>query len=234
MEWTDKQDSTMHFGTDSRSEDKTTAVITQLVEMINQINNHLGSHINFSEAPITKKPTSKKVDIGTKNETDASTLGNKTIVGMAISQTKPEVYKAINPYNNDSRDFTGSSLSKEDIDAVVDEAQREFETEKLAYGLGALASRGAVAGAVNSVTDDDERKGLSPKQKKLDVDGDGKLEGSDFKALSEKKADMSTSDAKALLSTLEEAAKALEKFMNTTRVPSNKVMMPQDRKNELQ
>ena len=45
---------------------------------------------------------------------------------------------------------------------------------------------------------------------------------------------MSTSDAKALLSTLEEAAKALEKFMNTTRVPSNMVMMPQDRKNELQ
>ena len=231
MEWTDKQDSTMHFGTDSRSEDKTTAVITQLVEMINQINNHLGSHINFSEAPITKKPTSKKVDIGTKNETDASTLGNKTIVGMAISQTKPEVYKAINPYNNDSRDFTGSSLSKEDIDAVVEEAQQEFEAEKLAYGLGALAPRMAADSMMN---DEDERKGLSPKQKKLDVDGDGKLEGSDFKALSEKKADMSTSDAKALLSTLEEAAKALEKFMNTTRVPSNKVMMPQDRKNELQ
>ena len=231
MEWTDKQDSTMHFGTDSRSEDKTTAVITQLVEMINQINNHLGSHINFSEAPITKKPTSKKVDIGTKNETDASTLGNKTIVGMAISQTKPEVYKAINPYNNDSRDFTGSSLSKEDIDAVVDEAQEEFETEKLAYGLGMLAPRVAVG---SMMANEDERKGLSPKQKKLDVDGDGKLEGSDFKALSEKKADMSTSDAKALLSTLEEAAKALEKFMNTTRVPSNKVMMPQDRKNELQ
>ena len=231
MEWTDKQDSTMHFGTDSRSEDKTTAVITQLVEMINQINNHLGSHINFSEAPITKKPTSKKVDIGTKNETDASTLGNKTIVGMAISQTKPEVYKAINPYNNDSRDFTGSSLSKEDIDAVVEEAQQEFETEKLAYGLGMLAPRVAVG---SMMADEDERKGLSPKQKKLDVDGDGKLEGSDFKALSEKKADMSTSDAKALLSTLEEAAKALEKFMNTTRVPSNKVMMPQDRKNELQ
>ena len=231
MEWTDKQDSTMHFGTDSRSEDKTTAVITQLVEMINQINNHLGSHINFSEAPITKKPTSKKVDIGTKNETDASTLGNKTIVGMAISQTKPEVYKAINPYNNDSRDFTGSSLSKEDIDAVVDEAQEEFETEKLAYGLGMLAPRVAVG---SMMANEDERKGLSPKQKKLDVDGDGKLESSDFKALSEKKADMSTSDAKALLSTLEEAAKALEKFMNTTRVPSNKVMMPQDRKNELQ
>tara|TARA_R100000353_G_scaffold113438_1_gene81202 strand:- start:3918 stop:4613 length:696 start_codon:yes stop_codon:yes gene_type:complete len=231
MEWTDKQDSTMHFGTDSRSEDKTTAVITQLVEMINQINNHLGSHINFSEAPITKKPTSKKVDVGTKNETDASTLGNKTIVGMAISQTKPEVYKAINPYNNNSRDFTGSSLSKEDIDAVVDEAQQEFEAEKLAYGLGMLAPRVA---AGSMMADEDERKGLSPKQKKLDVDGDGKLEGSDFKALSEKKADMSTSDAKALLSTLEEAAKALEKFMNTTRVPSNKVMMPQDRKNELQ
>ena len=231
MEWTDKQDSTMHFGTDSRSEDKTTAVITQLVEMINQINNHLGSHIDFSEAPITKKPTSKKVDVGTKNETDASTLGNKTIVGMAISQTKPEVYKAINPYNNDSRDFTGSSLSKEDIDAVVEEAQQEFEAEKLAYGLGALAPR-MVAGSM--MNDEDERKGLSPKQKKLDVDGDGKLEGSDFKALSEKKADMSTSDAKSLLSTLEEAAKALEKFMNTTRVPSNKVMMPQDRKNELQ
>tara|TARA_R100000458_G_C8275519_1_gene250613 strand:- start:3241 stop:3852 length:612 start_codon:yes stop_codon:yes gene_type:complete len=203
MDWTDKQDSTMHFGEDSRSEDKTTAVITSLVEMINQINNHLGSHIDFSEAPITKKPTSKKVDIGTKNETDNSTLGNKSIVGMAISQSKPEVYKAINPFDNNSKDFTGSSLSKEDIDAVVEEAQQEFEAEKLAFGLGALAGRTAVGA---SMANDDE----------------------------ERKAEMSTSDAKALLSTLEEAAKALEKFMNTTRVASNKVMMPQDRKNELQ
>ena len=210
MDWTDKQDSTMHFGEDSRSEDKTTAVITQLVEMINQLNNHLGSHIDFSEAPITKKPTSKKVDIGTKNETDASTLGNKTIVGMAISQSKPEVYKAINPLDNNSRDFTGSSLNKEDVDAVVEENMREQQdkldlrgdTEKLAFGLGALAPRMAAGAALA----DDE----------------------------EKKAEMSTSDAKALLSTLEEAAKALEKFMNTTRVASNKVMMPQDRKNELQ
>ena len=203
MDWTDKQDSTMHFGEDSRSEDKTTAVITSLVEMINQINNHLGSHIDFSEAPITKKPTSKKVDIGTKNETDNSTLGNKSIVGMAISQSKPEVYKAINPFDNNSKDFTGSSLSKEDIDAVVEESQQEFEAEKLAFGLGALAGRTAVGA---SMANDDE----------------------------ERKAEMSTSDAKALLSTLEEAAKALEKFMNTTRVASNKVMMPQDRKNELQ
>ena len=205
MEWTDKQDSTMHFGEDSRSEDKTTAVITQLVEMLNQLNNHLGGHIDFN-APAIKKPKSTKVNIKSsfpsKNETDKSSLGNKSIPGMAVSQTKPEVYKAINPFDNNSKDFTGSSLSKEDIDAVVEEAQQEFEAEKLAFGLGALAGRGAIA---STMADDEE-----------------------------KKADMSTSDAKALLSTLEEAAKALEKFMNTTRVASNKVMMPQDRKNELQ
>ena len=41
MEWTDKQDSTMHFGTDSRSEDKTSAGITQLVEMISLPNHEV-------------------------------------------------------------------------------------------------------------------------------------------------------------------------------------------------
>jgi hypothetical protein len=151
---------------------------------------------------------------------------------MATSQSKVKTMKkAINPYENKSRDFTGSVLEKEEIDAVVEENMQEvMGEEKIAFGMGAVGARMAGAGLVNSRTDDEEK--LSAKQKKLDSDGDGKLEGSDFKALSEKKADMSTSDAKALLSTLEEAAKALERFVNTTRVPSKNVMIPQDKRGE--
>ena len=234
MDWESKQDVTMDFPDDARSEDKIAPTLTQLAEILGHISNALGTGIDFDAAPITKKPTSKKVEIGTSNETDKTTLGNKSIPGMAISQAKPKtMQKSINPLNNKSRDFTGLSLNKEDIDAVVEEnmseQQGELDTEKIAFGLGAIGARMGAAAAVNSKTDD-ERKGLSAKQKKLDVDGDGKLEGSDFKALSEKKAmsPMSTSDGKALLATLEDTVKQLEKFLNTTKVSSANALKPQD------
>ena len=96
------------------SERKVTAILTSLVELLGHISNHTGSPINFSDAPVTKKPTSKKVDIDGKMDTDKSSLGNRALPGMAIPHKGKEFKKAINPYENNSRDFTGAILHKED------------------------------------------------------------------------------------------------------------------------
>ena len=193
----------MDFAVHDHPDERTTAAITQLVEILGHISNALGTGIDFNAAPITKKPTSKKVDIDGNMDADKTSLGNKSIPGMAVSQSKPStIQKTINPLNNNSKDFTGASLHKEDIDEVVEEYLEE-SSEKLAFGLGNLAGKGLVASKIN----DDEKKSMNA---------------------------MSTSDGKALLSTLEEAVKKLQKFLNTTRVPSKNVLMPQDMRNEKQ
>jgi hypothetical protein len=170
-----KEGITMDFPTTDMgdAERKTTAVLTSLVDILNHISNHLGSPINFDDKPITKKPTSKKVDVGGKMETDKSSLGNKSIPGMAISQTKPKITKA-NPYKKNTRDFTGSLVVKEDIDEAVEENQQEF---------------------------DESNKAMDS---------------------------LSTSEGKKLVSTLQDAAKALSKFLNTTRVPNASALKPND------
>ena len=208
-----KEGLTMDFAVHSHDDERTTATLTQLVEILGTISNALGTGIDFEAAPITKKPTSKKVEIGTKHETDKSTLGNKSIPGMAISQAKPKITKA-NPYNNTSRDFTGLSISKEEMEEVIEENMNEHRSsdEKIAFGLGAVGARMGAAGLVNSTTDDEENIEYSDSSKKADL--------------------MSTTDGKELLSTLEEAVKKLEKFLTTTKVPSSNAMMPQDRRNE--
>ena len=206
----EKEGITMDFAVHQHPDERTTAAITSLVEILGHISNALGTGIDFEAAPITKKPTSKKVDIDGKMDADKTSLGNKSIPGMAISQCSPKTMKKSNPLNNTSRDFTGSSLNKEDIDAVVEENMTEvMGEEKIAYGLGAMAGRGLVASKVNDVVDDEEN-------------------------MEYKMNPMSTSDGKALLSTLEEATKALEKFLSTTKVSNRNALMSQDRKNELQ
>ena len=58
--------------------------------------------------------------------------------------------------------------------------------------------------------------------------------GIDFKTAPITKKPTSTSDGKALLSVLEEAVEALEKFMTTTKVSSASAMKPQDIRDETQ
>jgi hypothetical protein len=52
---------------------------------------------------------------------------------------------------------------------------------------GCGCSKPGCKGACKKTTKKAAPKGMSPKQKKLDVDKDGKLEGSDFAALRKKK-----------------------------------------------
>ena len=205
-----KEGITMDFAVHDHADERTTAAITSLVEILGHISNALGTGIDFTEAPITKKPTSKKIDIDGDMHTDNTSLGNKSIPGMASKKREITMKKSINPLNNTSKDFTGSSLSKEDIDEVVEENMAEHASaEKIAYGLGALAGKGLVASKVNDAVDDEEN-------------------------MEYKMNPLSTSDGKALLATLEDATKALEKFLSTTKVSNKNALMSQDRKNELQ
>ena len=95
MDWKPETDITMDYAVHDHQDERTTAVITQLTELLNLVSNHLGSPIDFTDKPVTKKPTSKKVPMKGSNETDKTTLSNKTIPGLAISQAKPKVTKQI-------------------------------------------------------------------------------------------------------------------------------------------
>ena len=204
MEWKPETDVTMDFDVHSHGDERTTAVITQLTEILNFISNHLGNPIDFSEAPVTKKPTSKKVPMKGSNETDKTSLSNKTIPGMAVSQTKPKVTKA--NYKNNSRDFTGSTLSKENGDDYDDwkhvDPPKDDEED---YGDIERLLPHAVAGATMLYEDaTDERKAVANA--------------------------FTTSEGKKLLQVLTEATNMLRGFLSKTRIDNASALKPQDKR----
>tara|TARA_R100000951_G_scaffold116803_2_gene131248 strand:- start:3420 stop:4022 length:603 start_codon:yes stop_codon:yes gene_type:complete len=188
MDWNKDTDVTLDYSVHSHGDDKTTAVISQLVELTNLITNHLGSNINPNDKPTTPaQKTAKKVDV--------IRLANAVPIVQNISKANNRKL---------SRDFTGRSINKEDIDSVVEEEMKDYsqrnegvdEQEKLLPQLAAVA--GAYVG--NEIMND-----------------------------SEKKADaMTTSEGKALLTSLQEAANKLRKFLMTTRVDSSQALKPND------
>lgn len=206
MDWKPETDITMDYAVHDHQDERTTAVITQLTELLNLVSNHLGSPIDFTDKPVTKKPTSKKVPMKGSNETDKTTLSNKTIPGLAISQAKPKVTKA-NPLNNKSRDFTGSTISKEHPDEEPDSeqdfkpAQPEGEVEEK---LMPQALAGASMLYEEAIDQSEERKSVM--------------------------SALTTSEGKQLLSVLTEAANLLRKFLSTTRVSNQQIMKPNDMK----
>ena len=127
MDYNNKQELTMDFPDDSRSDDKTTAVLTQLAELTNLIANHLGSGIDPKDKTVSaKKKSGTKVDV----------------VRMAATPFQGKVMKANNRVA--TRDFTGSSITKEETDD-------EEEYEKLLPQL--MGSALAIASS-----NDDEKK----------------------------------------------------------------------------
>ena len=91
---------TMDFAVHNHPDDRTTTVISNLMELLVHISNHLGSPINFNDKPVKiNKPTSKKVPVGGKVITDTTSLGNKSIPNTA-SDSMPIVIK--------KTDYTGS------------------------------------------------------------------------------------------------------------------------------
>jgi len=143
------------------------------------------------------------------NETDKTSLSNKTIPGMAVSQTKPKVTKA--NYRDNSRDFTGSILSKENGDdwddwKHVDPPKDEEED----YGddIERLLPH-AMAGAsmlVDWGDSDSERKAVANA--------------------------FTTSEGKKLLQVLTEATNMLRAFLSKTRIDNASALKPQDMRGE--
>ena len=79
MDWDNKQDLTMDFAQHSHPDDRTTAVITQLVELMNLISNHLGSDIDPNSKPTT--PSQKK-----GQQVDVVRLTAKPIAGGTVAK----------------------------------------------------------------------------------------------------------------------------------------------------
>ena len=186
-----KQQVTMDFAVHDHQDEKTTAVLTQLVEINNLITNHLGSGIDPKDKTTKpKKKKSEKVDV------------------VRMAQARPveqKISKAI--HRIPTRDFTGDSISKDEMDAVVDENMGEVgmeenmeysDTEKIAPVLGALAV-GALAGG-------EEKKAMANP--------------------------MNTSEGKALLSILQEAANKLQKYLSTARIDGSKALQPNDMRSD--
>jgi len=186
MDWNKDTDVTLDYSVHSHGDDKTTAVLTQLVELTNLITNHLGSDINPNDKATTPaQKTAKKVDV----------------VRLA---TAVPIVQTITKANNriETRDFTGRSINKEDIDAVVEEEMTGYDDkEKL------LPQMAAVGGALvaDEVSNDLERKADA----------------------------MTTSEGKALLTSLQEAANKLRKFLMTTRVDSSQALKPNDMREDM-
>lgn len=208
MDWESKTDVTMDFTDDARGEDKITAVLTQLIEVGNLISNHIGSHIDPSA-----KATSGKAK--TPQQVDVTRMAMKPLT-EAQEKTAGSVYKN---RQMPTRDYTGRVISKEDIDDVVDEnmdeylrrnpderSRDEFNTdeEKVLIALTRF--------------DDDEEK-LNPAMMAASALTDEK------KAMANP---LSTSEGKALLTALNEAANKLRAFLSTTRVDGGQAQMPQD------
>ena len=134
---------TMDFAVHSHQDERTTAVLTSLVDLLEHISNHLGSPINFKDKPVKiNKPASKKVPVGGKVITDTTSLGNKAIPNTA-SDSMPITIK--------KTDYTGSETGgmfyKEEYQDTDDD-----NIENL--GLGTRL----VAGALLGGDKDDERK----------------------------------------------------------------------------
>lgn len=181
MDWNKDTDVTFDYESHAHGSEKITAVLTQLIEAANLLSNHLGSNINPNDKPTTPaQKTGKKVDV----------------VRLA---TAVPIVQTITKANNriESRDFTGRSINKEDIDAVVEEEMAGYDdNEKLLPQVAAVG--GALAG--KEIMDDMERKANV----------------------------MSTSEGKALLASLQDAANKLRSYLMTTRVDSSQALKPND------
>tara|TARA_R110002074_G_scaffold79594_5_gene179327 strand:+ start:180 stop:785 length:606 start_codon:yes stop_codon:yes gene_type:complete len=188
-----KQQVTMDFAEHTHGDDKTTAVLTQLVEINNLIANHLGSGIDPKDKTTKpKKKKSEKVDV------------------VRMAQARPveqKISKAI--HRIPTRDFTGDSISKDEMEDVVNENMEEVNmeenmeysnTEKLLPALAGLAGAAAVAEVGEDLTE--EKKAMANP--------------------------MNTSEGKALLSILQEAANKLQKYLSTARIDGSQALQPND------
>ena len=176
MDWKPEKDLTMDFAVHSHDDDKTTAVITQLVELANLLSNHLGSNIDPNVKPTT--PSQKK-----GKQVDVVRLTAKPIAEGTVA-------KGFVPNRRlPSRDFTGDSISKE-------EEQEELNIENVLPQMAVVGT----ALAAQKIEDD----------------------------LTEKADAMTTSEGKALLTSLQEAANKLRKFLMTSRVPASSAQKPSD------
>ena len=187
-----KQQVTMDFAQHAHGDDKTTAVLTQLVEINNLLTNHLGSGIDPKDKIINpKKKKGEKVNV----------------IGMAQGRpVESKISKAI--HRIPTRDFTGDSISKDEMEDAVDENMGEVgmqenmeysDTEKLLptlVGIGAAATL-----PIKDKSGDEEKKAMNP---------------------------MNTSEGKALLSVLQEAANKLQKYLSTVRIDGAQVLKPND------
>ena len=174
MDWNKNTHETMDFAVHDHQDERTTAVLTQLVEIANLISNHLGSGIDPSDKTTSpKKKKSEKVDV------------------VSLAQARP-IEQKITKANHriPTRDFTGDCISKEDEDELED-----YNTEKLLPAIAALA--------VTEIKDDltEEKKSANP---------------------------MNTSEGKALLSILQEAANKLRSYLNTARTSGSNALKPND------
>jgi len=183
MDYNSKNELTMDFTEDARGGDKTTAVLTQLIEIGNFLSNHLGSHIDPSDKKITgKAKTPAQVDVGRMAQKPLTESQQKTAGAVYKNRQMP------------TRDYTGRTISKDDADdeqkVLISLARFGDDEEKLNPAMTAL-----------SMLDNEEKAMANP---------------------------LSTSEGKALLSALNDAANKLRAFLSTTRVDASSAQMPQD------
>jgi len=138
-----------------------TTSLSNLRELTILITNQLGSTVDPENAIINKpkKQTGKKEDMLTGQQvTDDSTMGNRSLPRFAAKPGQPVTYSKPDNYLTKSRDFTGSSISKDNGSRNPDREKpmpEDFEEE-----LGSDEEK--FLGVVSRLAgDDDERKALS-------------------------------------------------------------------------
>tara|TARA_R100000315_G_scaffold62510_1_gene44667 strand:+ start:5081 stop:5872 length:792 start_codon:yes stop_codon:yes gene_type:complete len=218
-----------------------TLMLSQLDELEYHINNALGSGVGDAEIVKPKKQSGQKVDVmGGTQVTDDSSLGNKQLPRFAAKPSKPNTVKK--PAVKKSRDYTGSSLNKEEPKPTPEDWEDEVEPESDYDPMDDADEPPAddesdydpTDGGDYYKTDMDKLLPLVAAGAKA-VDDERKMSPQEHNLLMALK--QSITKIKAMGRTLGEVDKELgglvaakEKDMRTTKTPASKVMNPQDRR----
>jgi hypothetical protein len=195
-----------------------TLMLSHLDELEHHINNALGSGVSDAKKVERKKPKGQKVsdgDIFGVQHTDKNSLSNKQLPRYAAKPN--DVVTIPKPKIKKSRDFTGSSISKNGYYDERDEGQSFEEDEEPTEDVDLMLP--ALVGATGIALTGSEQNPNEPEKMEYKMD-----------AVELANVNNAMKDAKENLKVIGQYIDSQMKEARTTSVPQSKVNVPQDEK----
>jgi hypothetical protein len=192
-----------------------TLMLSHLDELEHHINNALGSGVSDAKKVERKKPKGQKVsdgDIFGVQHTDKNSLSNKQLPRYAAKPN--DVVTIPKPKIKKSRDFTGSSISKNGYYDERDEGQSFEEDEEPTEDVDLLLPIARAVVATSGASDENPHYDKAEKMDLVQLANVGNA----------------LKDAKESLKIISQYFDSQMKEARTTSVPQSKVNVPQDEK----